>query len=180
MKDDYKVEILTLELTINQYVTEYMNREYVVEFCKKCEKYNNCWSCPPFDFDIDKYLDNYSTIKIFAHKLIIGENVACDNASQVTTELFKSLRAISDKHIFALEHMQSDSVAFVAGSCAICGKCDKLRHKPCKYPLRMRRSLESIGFDMALTSSKLFDTELKWGSEKSLPQYMFLVSGLIY
>ena len=177
MSNTYKVELLTKRLSLDEYITEYMNRVKVEGYCKQCDKYGNCWSCPPFDLDIDNYLKKYSKITIYAHKLIIGDSVICDNAAQETQRLFKSLREKSDRHIFAKEIDICNSVAFVAGSCSLCEKCEK--PNPCKYPNQMRRSLESIGFDMARTAEVLFDTELKWGSENSLPQYMFLISALV-
>lgn len=50
---------------------------------------------------------------------------------------------------------------------------------PCRYPDRIRPSLESLGFDIGKTASELLGIELKWSEPGSsgLPEYFTLVSG---
>ena len=51
--------------------------------------------------------------------------------------------------------------------------------KACRYPSRIRRSLEACGFDLGRTTSELFGIEMKWSENRNLPEYLLLVSGFL-
>ena len=59
-------------------------------------------------------------------------------------------------------------------------ECTRRSGKACRYPLRIRRSLEACGFDLGRTTSELFGIEMKWSENRNLPEYLLLVSGFLY
>ncbi|MBR5807373.1 MAG: hypothetical protein IKY24_01995 [Alistipes sp.] len=58
--------------------------------------------------------------------------------------------------------------------------CTRLNGKPCCHPELVRPSLEAYGFDLTKTLSELFDIELKWSVDNTLPEYLVIVCGLFY
>lgn len=64
-------------------------------------------------------------------------------------------------------------------TCARKGHAPGSEGRPCRYPDRIRPSLESLGFDIGKTASELLGIELKWSEPGSsgLPEYFTLVSG---
>ena len=85
-----------------------------------------------------------------------------------------------DKRLLALEE-EYNGRAFYAGSCILCPweECARRSGKACRYPSRIRRSLEACGFDLGRTTSELFGIEMKWSENRNLPEYLLLVSGFL-
>ena len=90
-------------------------------------------------------------------------------------------RSPADARLLELERKYPGSRAFYAGTCHLCpeGTCARSEGRPCRYPDRIRPSLESLGFDIGKTASELLGIELKWSEPGSsgLPEYFTLVSG---
>ena len=78
------------------------------------------------------------------------------------------------------EEKYTDSKAFFAGTCHLCldEDCTRKAGLPCRYPDKIRPSLEAVGFDMGKTSAELLNIEMKWTEGSRLPEYYTLVSGL--
>ena len=91
------------------------------------------------------------------------------------------VRRMLDARLLELERKYPGSRAFYAGTCHLCPEetCAPSEGRPCRYPDRIRPSLESLGFDIGKTASELLGIELKWSEPGSsgLPEYFTLVSG---
>ena len=74
-----------------------------------------------------------------------------------------------------------ESVSLSAGSCDLCKEegCTRKDGKPCRYPDKLRYSIESLGGDVGRTVSKLMGYELEWVEEGKVPSYYVLVGGLL-
>lgn len=66
------------------------------------------------------------------------------------------------------------------GRCVYCSgrECTRLAGERCRYPDKVRPSLEAFGFDIGKTLRELFGIEIKWCRDGYLPEYLMLVSGL--
>ena len=102
------------------------------------------------------------------------------DAVEAGQELMHRERSRLDKRLLALEE-EYNGRAFYAGSCILCPweECTRRSGKACRYPLRIRRSLEACGFDLGRTTSELFGIEMKWSENRNLPEYLLLVSGFL-
>lgn len=152
----------------NEYIRSYRDTTKFIVFCKQCKQYGNCWSCPPFSFDTDKYLSGYSTV------LLIGTKITSPDKDTFIKE-----RKKLDSLLLQMEARHPDSKAFFAGFCHGCGDqpCSRITGEPCRFPEKRRPSLEALGFDIGRTASELLGIELKWGSGGEAPEYLTLVSG---
>ena len=59
------------------------------------------------------------------------------------------------------------------------GICKRTEGQPCRFPDKMRYSIESLGGNVGLTISRLMGIELEWMKEGTMPRYFVLVSGLL-
>ncbi len=178
----FSIDKSSIKIDMHHFVSNYHDLEQIEGYCKVCPKYKKCWTCPPFDFCINDLMSKYKYIEIFAFKAIINTDLQYSKSekSELLTSIFKQARIISDEEVIDAEQKTSDSLAFYAGSCIICPSCLKNIGEPCAYPNKSRLSLESIGFDVSLITSKLFDTELKWGNDEKLPEYLVLISAIMH
>lgn len=97
---------------------------------------------------------------------------------QTGFKIIVETRSHLDKQLLALESKYPDSKAFFAGFCTLCTQeCARIIGEPCRYPTKIRHSLESFGFDIGKTASQLLNIDLKWSNDGRLPEYFTLVSG---
>lgn len=172
-------------ITINEYVKDYRDTDKFILFCKQCNKYGTCWACPPYDFNTDNYILKYDKAYIIGTKITLSDcmGIECGvEKNRLTAKrIITDVRKILDSQLLKLEKEVSDSMAFFAGTCYVCEPedCTRTTGNVCRYPDKMRHSLESFGFDIGKTTENLLGIELKWSIDGSLPEYLTLVSGLL-
>lgn len=180
----YLINNFVSNISATDYITNYRDVSKFIVFCKQCNKYNNCWACPPYDFDMDGYLSGYESVYIIGTKISLSENVRlkCVEAEisrRTGAGIIADVRHELDKQLLKLESKYPDSKAFFAGTCHLCpdNDCTRIKGQLCRYPDKIRHSLESFGFDIAKTTTDLLHIELKWSNNGLLPEYLTLVSG---
>jgi predicted metal-binding protein len=96
-------------------------------------------------------------------------------------EIMAEVKNKITEELFAMEEEYPGSISLSAGSCSVCGpeNCTRTDGKPCRYPEKMRYSIESIGGNVGKTVSKLLGIELEWIEEGKIPSYFVLVGGLL-
>lgn len=177
--DSYKIIVNSNKIVMKDYIENYFNQKKFNELCKKCDKYGALWSCPPYYFDVDKYINKYKEAYIIGTKIVLSDeiiqNTKKDDILDCTYKILNEVRKELGEMLLALEEKYPNSVCLYPGSCLLCNNCERINGKPCIQPDKMRYSLESLGFDVAKTASDLLGIELKWAKDK-LPEYFTLVS----
>lgn len=181
----YSFENYISSIPISDYISKYRDVEKFIAFCQQCHRYKNCWACPPFDFDEEAYLSNYETAHILGTKIILSEELRAicynsEDSKNTGAKVIREVRSKIDKQLIEAEAATLNSRAFFAGTCHLCpnADCTRIESKPCRYPDKIRLSLESIGFDMGKTTEELLNIKLQWSTDGTLPEYLVLVSGL--
>ena len=181
----YKTFHTVASIGLDDYIRNYRDAGKFIVYCRECNRYNTCWSCPPFDFSTDEYISSYRTAHIIATKIILDNELIENNKSRelctkVSYDIIEKVRFDLDRMLLKLEEQSPGSCAFFAGTCHICPleDCTRIKGKPCIAPEKMRSSLESFGFDISKTSLELLGIEMKWSIDGILPEYFTLVSGL--
>lgn len=172
------VEAYEKIIDVPSYIEGYVNAEEFLECCKACENYDRKWSCPSFDFDpVTDYWKGYRSLKVVGKKMILGEEEK-ENWENLLDEVKDDLT----QELFMEEEKYPGSVSLSAGSCRICGanNCSKAQNEPCRFPDKMRYSIEALGGNVGLTASKLLGIELQWIEEEKVPDYFVLIGGLLY
>lgn len=181
----YTVSHHIAEIDNKDYIAHYRDAEKFIVYCQKCMRYNACWACPPFDFDVEAYISSYKTAYIVGTKIVVDADVRTrytgwEQCTKVSYQMIEEVRKDLDKNLLELETAYLGSRAFFTGTCHICPaeKCARIIGKPCIAPDKIRPPLEAFGFDISKTSSQLLNIEMKWSREGILPEYFTLVSGL--
>jgi hypothetical protein len=65
------------------------------------------------------------------------------------------------------------------GSCRLCKTCKLQEDLNCKYPQKMRPSLEATGIDVNDLVNKAFGFNLQWYNRDYFPQYQCVVGGIL-
>lgn len=182
----YRLSHTLAQLPLSEYVASYRDSDRFMAYCLACRNYGRCWSCPPFSFSPDEALQGYTHAWIIGTKIEPAETLrepcaSADERTERCRQIIASVRSTLDAQVVALETLYPGSRAFLAGSCFICaqGVCTRARGEACIRPSEVRPSLESFGFDIALSASKLLGIELKWSYDRHMPPYLTLVSGLL-
>lgn len=172
------MKIETFEKTINveDYIEGYVNVEEFLEYCKACENYDRKWSCPSYDFDPVDYWRQFDELYVVGKKMILEEE-----EKEHCRDLFRQVKEEMTAELYSEEEKYPESRSLSAGSCTICGEdnCSKKNGEPCRFPDKMRYSIESLGGNVGLTASRLLGIELQWMEAGKAPDYFVLVGGLL-
>lgn len=182
----YHIKEYTASIDVDRYLAEYVDIPTFLECCKQCPNYNNVWSCPSYDFNVEDYWKNYKHLHLYDRQICFHEETRNRSYTQeeqehLLDEILSKEKNILAEQLFELEKQNPGSISLSAGNCQLCGKgnCTKKNNEPCRFPEKMRYSIESLGGNVGKTISKLFHIELEWMEEGKLPTYFVLVSGLL-
>lgn len=182
----YTIQYQTVRLPLQTYIRDYRDTEKFIMFCRACNRFNACWTCPPHDFDTEEYLAPYREAYLIGAKVVPEEVLRriCINTEQVRTwgrQIIAEVRTSFDARLLELEATYPQSRAFFAGACRFCqeGLCKRIKGEPCIHPEKIRPSLESLGFDVDRTTTDLLHVPLRWGSDSKLPEYFMLIGGFL-
>lgn len=172
---NYTLERFETETDIESYINDYVDIDGFLECCKSCPNYGKIWSCPPYDFDPMDIWRAYDRILIVGYRLTFGEDRTEDGMTKVLWEIKQKLA----EELYAEEEKFPGSQSLSAGNCQICEGCAKPEGKPCRFPDKMRYSIESIGGNVGKTISRLCGIEIEWIEDGKLPEHFVLVGGLL-
>ena len=180
----YHTEIYIKPSTIEELKNNFWDIDKFEGFCKQCRNYGKVWSCPPYDFSIEEYVDRYKYIYIVGVKIVFDEDTLAtintkEKISNYTNETLHFMKNKIMNEMLNLEKLYPNSTSLSAGGCNLCESCSKLKNIQCIHPDLMRYSLESLGFDVGGVSNKLLNFELKWATETRLPDYFSLIAGIM-
>lgn len=181
----YTTKRYNVAISTEEYMKDYVDVETFLGHCKECPNYEQIWACPSFDFDAEGYWKKYKTLEVTAVKIIFDEEYAGKKFSEEKlVEIMKNSLGVVKKELslelFEKEKEHPGSISLSAGSCHLCDeKCTRPESKPCRFPDKMRYSIEALGGNVGLTISKLMGIELEWAQEGRLPNYFVLVCGIL-
>ncbi len=158
-------------LKLSDYIREFHDLDKYLGFCKVCKNYGKVWTCPNYDFEVSELLSHYEYIHF------VGSKVVSDISD--VYELIPLVRKYLDAELLEIESKAEDSRALFAGSCIVCETCARISNQPCRSPHLARYSLESIGFDVVGTASKILNTDIIWEKDGITPPYRFMVSAVL-
>lgn len=179
----YTCNNIIAQISKEDYIANFQDVNKFIGFCKQCSKYNTSWACPPYNFSLSSYMSAYNTVYIIGTKIIPDNEIRqqCINeeiSKKTGLEIIVDARDYLDRQLLGLESKYPGSKVFFAGFCTLCAQeCTRIVGEPCRYPNKIRHSLESFGFDIGKTASELLHIDLRWSSDGRLPPYFTLVSG---
>lgn len=176
---EYTSRDFTASLPTAEYIAVYRDAKRFGACCRACPNYGQSWACPPFDFDVDKYVSTYRTALIIATKITpLCRTLPLDAAER----LLLPERIWHERLLLSLERRYDGRAFAYAGRCRYCppGSCTRLTGEACRHPELVRPSLEACGFDLERTTESLLGIPLQWGEGNQLPEYLTLVGGFFH
>ena len=170
-----RVERFEKDIPLSEYMKDHVDPAKFLGFCKECSNYGKNWSCSPFDFDPMQIWNAYSLFKVITYRFYPEEGMDTKEAEELNERLKKAfIRDVS-----SVERSIPGSLSLFAGTCSLCAKCAKESGEKCRFPEKMRHSIESIGGDVGKTIKDFFNIDIKWGTKDSLPEYYVLCGGVL-
>lgn len=183
----YQIEESARVVDLKDYLNSYHKPDQFIKYCKGCDRYCKSWACPPFDFDTKDYFKPFRSIVIISTKIMPHSSLNdwIKEGRCTMSELYKVLlrkeRKRLDEILLKAESLFHGSRACFAGNCHFCKPedCTKQHGKACRFPEKIRPSIEALGCDVANTMSEVANIKLLWSKDGLLPQYYCLVSAIL-
>lgn len=171
----YTIEYNIQEVALNDLMLCYHPKR-VLGYCEACNNYGKIWSCPPHQLNVSDFLQPYNQLFVIGAKVVIkSEWVDKEKPLDSVTNVFLKARQQFGKVLYELEKEYLNSQAMIAGTCYQCDKCTRYYGLSCKYPDKMRHSLESIGFDVDQIVKTILKDEIVWNGPGGYPPYLLSV-----
>ena len=171
----YTLERFETETDTDSYIRDYVDINHFLECCRECPNYDNRWACPPYDFDPMEIWTAFDRLLIAGYRLTFSEDRTEDEMTSALREVKQKL----SEELYAEEERLPGSKSLSAGTCQLCEECTRPQGQPCRYPDKMRYSIESLGGNVGKTISRLCGIEIEWIEEGRLPEHFVLVGGLL-
>lgn len=146
------------------------------EACKiGCKNYNKKWSCPPCS-------PSFANMKHKKHFLVIMLRIDGKYFSDCTE--WMKLKAINSILKPKIENIvkglanKHNGYEYISGACRKCKNCAKKINEPCKYPDKLRYSLESVGIDCNKLVEKTLNEKLCWYNKGGKYEYGSVVGAV--
>lgn len=112
----YDIQKYQRDISVKEYIREYVNVAEFIEYCKECPNYNAVWSCPPYDFEPEDFWNQFSELHIIARKIIFEEGTGPKEGKRIMEEVKAGMR----EELYDMEKFFPGSVSLSAGSCSMC------------------------------------------------------------
>ena len=161
---------------------DFYDREKYWGFCRACPRYGALWSCPPYEEGALPNLEQFSKIRLFCHVLHFSPELRREAASPEKAGAFMESCAAqygkaAHEEMLRLEQSHPGSLELTHGGCRLCAHCARPEGKPCRFPEKMRLSLESLGFSVVDLAREVLCLPISF-SQEGLPPYQVLLCGL--
>ena len=178
MEENFKYSVRELRAQVEgeEYLRECVDIPRFLECCRACPGYGGRWSCPPFEQDVSEIWKGVKMVVLYARLLLP------DFAGQSMKAASRALAAEKKPYaefLLCKEAQNPDSLALLAGSCSVCEECERAFGRPCRFPERMRPSLEACGGNIEKSASKYLGYPLLWASDDEAPEHLMLVGALL-
>jgi len=148
-----------------------------------CKNFGKKYSCPPKSPSFEILSRDYKYLVVNAFKIPYTELKKEYNSVRMANVVSKSLqRKIFDITAQELKGKNYRFLILENGSCRLCKVCNLQKNEPCKYPDKMRFSLEATGVDVNDLVLKCYGFLLQWyykGKKDKFPEYQCVVSAIL-
>jgi predicted metal-binding protein len=183
----YKVEDLWAEVPLSELRMTAVDVAKFLDCCKACTNYNKVWSCPPYSFDPQSIWNSYETLTLCCRKVVFSDEARAvaypqEELGVICKQLMQREQDALLEKMMELEKLHRGSMALAAGSCSACAPldCARISGQRCRFPEKIRYSIESLGGNVGLTCRKLMGLNLEWMEEGKVPSYFVLCAGLLH
>lgn len=182
MPKEYRIRYAKIET--EEFYKKYVDLPLGVERCSSCRHFGKVWSCPVFDFDIEKYWKKYKYLHLLGFILDLTDE---EKAIQFSDEEFFNgvdrFYMIEKKKITDLQYEilddNKDTIALGGGRCQLCDECTKEKGEKCRFPDKLMYSIESLGGKVTEITKDLLNIDIVWCKDNRLPIFITSVVGFL-
>lgn len=176
----YSCTALETTVPLETFRRSFVDVPRVLGYCRDCPNFGRRWSCPPFAFDPLTLWKGYGAICLYARKLTFSRDRLFPGERRAfEEEELPKVKADMARELLARERSIPGSLALLAGKCDLCSACAREAGQPCRFPERMRYSVEALGGDCGGALEAYFGESLRWARGDRLPEQMILLGGLL-
>ena len=173
------VDHLTGALPMSEMLEKYVDVEKFLGYCAACPRCGQTWSCPPYDFDPAAVWPQYAAVTLYAVQ-VFPESEEAKAAAFADPEMFlRPYRRAFDALLEERERETRGSLRLDAGRCLVCERCARRDKEPCRFPEKLRYSLESLGANVGALAADKLGAPLQWGTKDAPPEYFVLVGAVL-
>ena len=132
MNKNYTVTRFEKDIPVDELIRDYFDYNKTHELCKACSGYAGTWACPPFDFEPEDFLRQFSVFHLIVDRI---DNSGTANVDEAQDRLFTE-KDRYDAEMLELEKATPGSYGMAAQECVQCKKCARLRDTPVYIPTR--------------------------------------------
>ena len=111
---------------------------------------------------------------------VFPESGAAKAAALADPEMFlRPYRRALDTLLEERERETPGSLRLDAGRCLVCERCARRDAQPCRFPEKLRYSLESLGANVGALAADKLGAPLQWGTKDAPPEYFVLVGAVL-
>lgn len=180
---NYSVTSKQVTVPANDFISRYRDVERMAAMCGQCPSHGNSWGCPPYAFDPETVSNGFKTVTLMGTTIEFDEatRAECTTAEMsrsVATQAMQEVWKTLLPELYEKERQVKGSRCFTF-RCTLCPEgCTRPEGKPCRYPDRLRYSLEAVGFDVTAAASDLLGIDLEWISDGRLTKHITIVTAL--
>ena len=176
----YTIEALTRTVPLAEFRRELVDVPRFSGYCRDCPNHGQYWSCPPYAFDPAEIWARYDSLLLLVHKVVFRK----DRLFPLERRAFEEkelprIKADMNRALLDREAQAPGSLALFPGRCEWCQSCARLTGEPCRFPEKMRYSIESLGGDCGGAIERYFGETLQWASGDRLPEQLLFLGGLL-
>ena len=180
----YKVSRKKASVAASEFVERYRDPERMASMCGECPSFGKSWGCPPHDFNVASFSDGYTTVELMATIIEFDEQVRAScraraKAREVAERAMNEVLGTLLPEMYEMERQAPGSRCFTF-RCRMCPEgCTRPLGQPCRFPERLRYSLEAVGFDVTAAAQDILGISLEWSKDGSLPRHITLITALM-
>lgn len=159
---------------------KYFDGEQIKQACKEgCPNYKRKWSCPPFSKTFLNIKKKYSSACLLCFSTKMESYSDIKNKYLAVKAANVTLKSLIEKCARNIE-MYTKGYSLLTGSCRLCKPCQYKINLPCRYPNKMRYSMEATGLNVQKLCLDFLNHHLLWYENKKLPKYTSVVVLILY
>lgn len=158
-KDNNKIN-LKANICSNDILKNYMDFDYFTGLCKDgCPHYNLSYTCPPNSPKFTYYTKDYD------YSLVIAMYMEIDK-DQTINDIHPYLRKVLSDLLIPLEK-EVNGLLTDGGRCRYCESCTYIDNLPCRYPDKIRFSMEAMGIDLDKVCKDILNHSIVWDNNEN-------------
>lgn len=177
--DGQAIELIVSRHVSREYFdTMYLDTASTTAACQQCPNHGKSWSCPPLSKQLTEPYTRYGMVRLYVARIPVAPHTPVEDSLRLLTPAKAALLT----HLRDVETQSGGRICGLAGVCELCAEkgCTRPDGLPCRYPLKVRPSLESLGYNVANAVKDLTGVEMLWGKNGCLPEYLLLAGALFF